>query len=190
MADGSIVEFEPMAPPLAAFVLGEEVRTSDPEEAQEIVLARLFDRYAEEHGITATDAEIDAYVENLHSGMSAEDRTDEDALTPGEAAEVARMRHDMARAMIRQWKRNRALYQQYGGRIIYQQFGPEPLDAYRRYLQERQAAGDFTFYTKVFKEKFWRYFTDETMHDFYAPGSAEAARAFAMPPWSHKTADE
>jgi hypothetical protein len=34
--------------PLAAPVLGEEVRTSDAEVMQEIVLTRLLDRYAEE----------------------------------------------------------------------------------------------------------------------------------------------
>lgn len=41
--------------------------------------------------------------------------------------------------------RNRfiSLYEAYGGRIIYQQLGPEPLDACRQYLEERQKAGDF-----------------------------------------------
>jgi hypothetical protein len=89
----------------------------------------------------------------------------------------------MGRAMIRQWKLNRALYQQYGGRIIYQQLGPEPLDAYRRYLEERQAAGDFEIHDKSFEAQFWRYFTNDAMHDFYPPGSEEAARAFTTPPW-------
>jgi FKBP-type peptidyl-prolyl cis-trans isomerase (trigger factor) len=77
--------------PLAATVLGEEVRTSDAEVMQEIVLTRLLDRYAEERGIKVTDAEIDAYVENLRRAMRAE-----------EAAEVEQMRRDMGRAMIRQ----------------------------------------------------------------------------------------
>jgi FKBP-type peptidyl-prolyl cis-trans isomerase (trigger factor) len=77
--------------PLAATVLGEEVRTSDAEVMQEIVLTRLLDRYAEERGIKVTDAEIDAYVENLRRAMRAE-----------EVAEVEQMRRDMGRAMIRQ----------------------------------------------------------------------------------------
>jgi heat shock protein HslJ len=190
MADGSIIEFEPIERPLAAIVLGEEVRTSDPAEMHEIVLTRLFDRYAEENGIEVTDAEIDAFVDNMRRGMRAEGLTAEDDLTPEEAAEVEQMRRDMGRSMIRQWKLNRALYRQYGGRIIFQQLGPEPLDAYRQYLEERRGAGDFEIHEKTFADTFWRYFTDESMHSFYERGSEEEARAFATPPWERKAAAE
>ena len=183
MADGSIIEFEPAEPPLAASVLGEEVRTGDPGEMQEIVLTRLFDRYAEEQGIEVSDAEIDAYVDSMRRGMRTRGLTAEDNLTPEEAAQVEQMRRDMGRSMIRQWKLNRALYQQYGGRIVYQQLGPEPLDAYRQYLEERQAAGDFTIHRKTFEEAFWRYFTTDSLHDFYEPGGEEEAKAFTIPPW-------
>jgi heat shock protein HslJ len=51
MADGSIIEFEPL-PPAAAVVLGVEVRTTDPAGVQDAVLTRLFDAYAEARGIT------------------------------------------------------------------------------------------------------------------------------------------
>ena len=154
MADGSIIEFEPMGPPLAATVMGEEISTSDPTEMQQIVLTRLFDLYAEERGIEVTDAEIDAFVESMRRGMRAEGLTAEDDLTPEEAEEVERMRRGMGRSMIRQWKLNQALYRQYGGRIIFQQLGPEPLDAYRQYHEERQAAGDFAIHEKAFEDAF------------------------------------
>ena len=190
MADGSIIELEPAELPLAATVLGEEVRTSDAGEMQEIVLTRLFDRYAEENGIEVTDAEIDAYVENMRRGMRARGLTAEDDLTAEEATQVAQMRRDMGRVMSQRWKLNKALYGQYGGRIIFQQLGPEPLDAYRQYLEERHAAGDFKIHAKVFENEFWRYFTDESMHSFYERGSEEAARAFATPPWERVTAAE
>jgi hypothetical protein len=190
MADGSIIEFEPAERPLAATVLGEEVRTSDAGEMQEIVLARLFDRYVQENDIEVTDAEIDAYVENMQRGMRARGLTAEDDLTVNEAAQAEQMRRDMGRSMIRQWKLNRALYQQYNGRIIYQQLGPEPLDAYRRYLEKQQAAGDFEIHDKALEEQFWRYFTDESMHSFYEQGSEEEDRIFAMPPWEREVAAE
>jgi hypothetical protein len=115
------------SPPLAATVLGEEVRTGDAGEMQKIVLTRLFDRYAEEQGIEVTEAEIDAFVENMQRGMRARGLTAEDELTPEEAAQAEQIRRAMGRSMIRQWKLNRALYCEYGGRIIYQQLGPEPL---------------------------------------------------------------
>ena len=173
----------PTSAPLAATVLGEEVRTNDAEEMQAIVLGRLFDRYAEQQGIAVADAEIDDFVEHMRRGMRAEGLTAEDDLSPEEAAQAAQMRRDMGRAMIRQWKLNRALYRRYGGRIIFQQLGPEPLDAYRHYLEERQATGDFEIHDPAFKERFWRYFTDDSMHSFYEPGSAAEAQAFGTPPW-------
>lgn len=182
MADGSIIEFEPLSgAPLAATVLGEEVRTADAGEMQQIILSRLFDRYAAKQGIEVTDAELKTYVENLKRGMGAEGLTAADDLTPEEAAQVDAMRLEMARSIIRQWKINRELYRAYRGRVIYQQLGPEPLDAYRQFLKERQEAGAFTIHQKTFEDAFWRYFTDDSMHTFFEPGSE--ASAFGAPPW-------
>lgn len=64
MADGSIIEFERGSTvPLAATVLGEEVRTTDAGEMQQIIMTRLFEQYARKNGINVLDSEIDAYVE-------------------------------------------------------------------------------------------------------------------------------
>jgi hypothetical protein len=178
----------PSAPPLAATVLGEEIRTADAGEMQQFVLTRLFDRYAAEHGVEASNDEVDAYVERMQRAMAEDPNfTAGDDLTPEEAAQVDAMRREMGRSMIRQWKLNRALYQQYGGRVIYQQLGPEPVDAYRQYLEERQAAGDFTLHEKAFESGFWRYFTDDSMHDFFEPGSEGSA--FEIPPWERGEAE-
>jgi heat shock protein HslJ len=183
MADGSIIEFEPL-PAVAATVFGEEIRTEDASEMQDRVLTLLFDRYAAEHGLTAEESEIDAFVESMKRGMAESGLTaGEDDLTPEEAAQLDTMRRQMGRGMIRQWKINKLLYEQYGGRIIYQQLGPEPLDAYRAYLEERKAAGDFTIENPELADAFWRYYRDESIHDFMAAGSEDEARAFAVPPW-------
>jgi hypothetical protein len=184
MTDSSIPEVEPAdgASPTAT-VLDEVVYTTDPEALQEAILTPLFDHYAAEHGIEAEPAEIDAFVEHLRQGLAAEGLTAEEGLTPEEAAEIQSMRNDMAHAIIRQWKINKALYAQYGGRIIYQQLGPEPLDAYREFLEQRRAAGAFRIHDPSLAEGFWRYFTDESIHDVMTPGGADAARAFKVPPW-------
>lgn len=84
---------------------------------------------------------------------------------------------------IRQWKINRALCRQYGGRIVAQQLCPEPLDAYRRFLEERQAAGDFEIYDTDFKDAFWRYFTDDSIHTFLKADCDSEDRVFETPPW-------
>lgn len=190
MADGSIIEFEPVNVPPAATVLGEEVRTTDASELQRIVLTRLLDRYAEQQGIEVTDDEIDAFVESQQRGMAEHGLTADEDLDPEEVPQVTGMRRDWARAIIRQWKVHRALYQRYGGRIIFQQFGPEPLDAYRQYLEERRSAGDFTIHDKAFEDAFWRYFNDDTMHSFYQPGSEEEAQALTTPWWARAAGNE
>lgn len=103
-------------------------------------------------------------------------------LSPEEAVQAKEMRRSFAREMIVHWKLNRALYEQYGGRIIGQQLGPEPLDAYRRFLEEQQADGAFEIHRDEFRDEFWRYFTDDSMHSFIDPDSDEG-RVFEQPPW-------
>jgi hypothetical protein len=98
-------------------------------------------------------------------------------------AEAEAAHQQVADAFILQWKINRALYRQYGGRIGFQQGGPEPLDAYRQFLEESQAQGDFEILDKALADDFWRYYKNESIHSFYPPGSDEEARAFATPWW-------
>jgi len=98
-------------------------------------------------------------------------------------AETAAARDQVADAFIRQWKINRALYQEYGGRIIFQQGGPEPLDAYRRFLEERQARGDFEILDADLETRFWRYYINDGIHSFYPTDSAEEAEVLRVPWW-------
>ncbi len=185
MADGSIIEFEPApdAEP-AATVLGEAIRTADPAAVQDAVLSALFSQYAREQRLAVEDAEIDAFVMKLRRGMEAEGLTAADDLSPGEMVEANRMQREFARAIIQQWKVNRALYEQYGGRIIFQQLGPEPLDAYREFLEEKRREGAFEINDPELVAEFWRYFTDDSIHSFYRPGDPSGARALATPPWT------
>lgn len=168
--------------PVAGRVLGTVIHTQDAEELRYVVLKTLVDRYAESKGITATQAEKEAYVASVKAALAADP-----AVAPAmgeESAEDQAARLEIADAFIRQWKVNRALHQQYGGRIIFQQGGPEPLDAYRAFLEERQAAGDFSIEDESIATAFWRYYKDDSIHSFYAPGSEDEARAFGVEPWS------
>lgn len=169
--------------PLAATVLGEEVRTSDPDAMRSRVLGRLFDRYAEQQGIVVRAEEIEALADEMARSMRAAGLTAEQSVSDTEKIQAEHMRRDFASAIIRQWKLNKALYQRYGGRIVAQQLGPEPLDAYRSYLEERQSAGDFSIHDSALEQAFWRYFITDGLHVFLEPGSEEEAHAFSTPPW-------
>jgi len=189
-ADGSIIEFEPRDIPVVATVLGEEIRTSDSAEMQKIILTRLFDRYAAKNGLEATDEEIETWVTRIQQAMEADGLDAISELSPEEAAEFETMRRQMARSMIEHWKIGRALYKQYGGRIIYQQLGPEPLDAYREFLQEQQKAGAFAIEVLEYEADFWDYFINDSMHDFMEKGSEDEAMAFTVEPWERLGASE
>lgn len=122
----------------------------------------------------------------LASELDTVNRTIEALGPPDPAAadpDEMKAREQIADAFIRQWKINRALYQQYGGRIIYQQGGPEPLDAYRRFLEEHQARGDFRILHRDLEPAFWGYYVTDSIHSFYPRGSKEEAQAFAVPYW-------
>ena len=92
-------------------------------------------------------------------------------------------REQVATAFIQQWKLNRDLYRQYGGRIIYQQGGPEPLDAWRQFLEDQEKQGSFRILDKSLESEFWRYYTTDSIHSFYPAGSQEEAQAFEIPWW-------
>ena len=102
------------------------------------------------------------------------------------AAEERQARAEVAAAFIRQWKINGALQRKYGGRIIFQQAGPEPLDATRRFLEAAEAIGDFAIADPRLEEPFWAYYRDDARHSFYKPGRREAAEAFTTPPWQSR----
>jgi hypothetical protein len=57
------------------------------------------------------------------------------------------------------------------------------VDAYRKFLEENQARGDFRITDKALDEAFWRYYRNDALHSFYKSGSPEELRAFSLAPW-------
>jgi len=55
---------------------------------------------------------------------------------------------------VSNWKMNKALYEKYGGRIIFQQAGIEPIDAYRDYLNDIRKKGDLRIVKPEFADVF------------------------------------
>jgi hypothetical protein len=86
-----------------------------------------------------------------------------------------------ARMFVKRWKVNQALFAKYGGRVIFQQAGPEPLDAYRDFLKEQEKNGAFQILDEKYKNAFWKYFTDDTMHTFY--DKDDGAKLINTPWW-------
>jgi hypothetical protein len=85
----------------------------------------------------------------------------------------------LAIGFIKSWKTNKALYEIYGGRVIFQQNGPEPISAYTEFLKEHEKNGTFRFMDKDSEKSFWYYFLYEK-HRFY---SKEDGEKFIKTPW-------
>ena len=79
----------------------------------------------------------------------------------------------VAKAFIKHALINKALYKQYGGRIIAQQMGAEPYDAMHKFLKEKEKNGSFKILDKSFEAPFWNYYADESKHSFYKKESKE-----------------
>lgn len=88
---------------------------------------------------------------------------------------------EFAGRFVQSWKINKALYEKYGGRVIFQQAGAEPLDAYRDFLKEQEKKGAFQILDKNDEDGFWQYFTNDAMHRFY--NEVEGARSVNTPWW-------
>jgi len=91
---------------------------------------------------------------------------------------------NMAENMVSSWKAKKLLYEEYGGAIIFQQLGLEPLDGFKALLEEIEENGDLIIHDKEYKQVF------KTMekyvkadHNVVPEGSPEIAAYFSSPNW-------
>jgi len=108
--------------------------------------------------------------------------------TEGVKKQLRAMERQNARQYVRSWKINKALYAKYGGRVIFQQAGVEPLDAYRDFLREQEKNRAFQILDKKYEASFWRYFTNDAMHTFYPKD--DGAKFINTPWWMMEPSSE
>jgi hypothetical protein len=201
----------PPVPKTIARILDRKIHELDKNKLREIIFGTLLDEFAEDNNISPAEEELDSFVratagaEERHreeldvernklreelrtDGLSDEERADKEARLrlledsdaiaqePDDEAERAIAGH-----FVRIWKINKALHAKYGGRVIFQQAGFEPIDAYRDFLKEQERLGNFEIMDETVAAKFWRYFSDDSIHTFLT--EENAAKAFATPWW-------
>lgn len=70
--------------------------------------------------------------------------------------EIERYRLAMAEGMAKSWKVSKALYEIYGGDVVFQQSNPlTPVGAYKDLFEQYREKGDFVIYDPIFKTAFW-----------------------------------
>jgi hypothetical protein len=177
---GCAVPTEPVGPvdaPRVAEVLGRPVHARSALEMERLILRELTDRYAAERDIAVTQAEVDAYVEDMRRVMA----TRPSAPAAADDAATQEARAQVARVFILQRKIDGALQRQYGGRIAAMPGGAIPVDAYRKFLEEQAAQGRFRILDPAYESEFWRIYSDDSRYRFLPAGSDRAARAFEVP---------
>jgi hypothetical protein len=113
------------------------------------ILRPLMQRFAEQERLTASDAE----VAELESALQLPPPP------PGLSDADKAMLRELPRSMVLQWKVSKALYQRYGGEVIFQQANPmEPVGAMRRFLEEQEKAGAFEIYDAGERKRFYDYY--------------------------------
>ncbi|WP_367359054.1 hypothetical protein [Syntrophus sp. (in: bacteria)] len=120
-----------------------------------------------------------SHLESIESNLKAMQEMNE--RTKGMEEEMRPMKREIAQQIVKLWMINKALYEKYGGRVIFQQAGVEPLDAYRDFLKEQEKKGAFQIIDKQYEAGFWRYFTNDAMHTFYEKD--DGARLINTPWW-------
>ena len=58
----------------------------------------------------------------------------------------------MAEAMVKSWKIKKTLFKEYGGRVVSQQAGLEPLDAFQTFLKELEGANAVIVHDEAYKD--------------------------------------
>jgi len=166
---------------LATFVAHTEKRDAQDRKkwaaAQEKLQARLKEKIPDEGVRRDLETQLETLdvLLNVDPGLAKYERENPD--------EVRDMETAIAREFIRTWKVTKALYDQYGGRVIFQQAGPEPIDAYRDFLKERERKGAFKIHTKSCEALLWEYYTNDQSHVFVATNSVEGSALFNRPWW-------
>ena len=159
------------------------VKTEEKRQRHQLEMEQDLRKLRQELNSTAlSDQERKQKDDRLHSiERTLKSLQEIQALHTDTSEQVRYIRRQAAEKFVTKWKINHALYQKYGGRVIFQQAGMEPLDAYRDFLKEQERAGTFQIIDKRYEAPFWRYFTNDAMHTFLPP--EKGAKAMTIPWW-------
>jgi hypothetical protein len=112
-------------------------------------------------------------LDTLNSLHGFDERRDKEQGSPEGAKIWQQAQQKVAAVWVKQWKVNQTLYREFGGRIIFQQAGWEPIDAYRKLLEQYETQKAFVVKDPALHEAVYSYFklkftyADEKMAKFY-----------------------
>lgn len=104
---------------------------------------------------------------------------------PARRAIAEQSERNVARIWVHAWKVNQALLREFGGRIIFQQAGWEPIDAYRKLLERSEASRDFVVHDPKLRAAVYAYFEYRFVY-----ADEQKARFYFEKPYWERTPEE
>jgi hypothetical protein len=130
-----------------------------PEKLAGLIWDPILTQFDKTHDVKPTEGELDDHIRAmaaLTAMLPDRQLADDPRISPKMKKEVER---EVAEHIVTQWKRNKALYEEYGGIVLFQQLNPmEAFGAMRKLLENHQAKGDFEIYDEQLKQQFWKYY--------------------------------
>jgi hypothetical protein len=125
------------------------------------------------------------HLDTLNSLRDHDSRMEQERREPGREKMWQDSEWKVATLWVKQWKVNQALYREFGGRIIFQQAGWEPIDAYRALLDRYKANKGFVVHDPALQDAVYSYFK----HNFVYADEKKAKFYFEKPYWERTQED-
>lgn len=155
---GSITPTTARAREAVAELFGQTIYRDEldgPEALGAMIIGPLVQRFVEAKRLEATDAEIADLQAWLEEDRAQKGEESMPALTDSEQSQM----REFVAAVVLDWKINKALYEHYGGEVIFQQFTPrEAVGAMRLFLEDQEASGTFKIFDAAERERFYAYY--------------------------------
>jgi len=128
-----------------------------------------------------------AAVEKKLSVLDEMDKYDAPPATAAARKEQQESEQTVAAMMVSGWKFNQALYRKYGGRVIFQQAGLEPIDAHKAFMQELETSGAYKILDPAYQDLFKE--TYEYFNKKFEYADQAAIDKYVASPWWQQEAE-
>lgn len=109
------------------------------------IYEKVLENYAKQQGISLNEQLVEKFIETFESQM-----TGETSSTPI---------NEIAKKQVMQYQTEKAMYEEFGGRVIFLQSNPMmPIDAYSALLSRYRDNGELKIIDKTLSETFWKVF--------------------------------
>jgi hypothetical protein len=119
------------------------------------------------------------YLDTLNSLREFDGKEEKERSDPEREKQWQESERRVSAIWVKQWKVNQALFREFGGRIIFQQAGWEPIDAYRKLFEQYEANRSFVVHDRALREAVYGYFNFK----FVYADEKKAAFYFEKPYW-------